>query len=810
MEFPVDAIIPSLSQALENGPCALLVAEPGAGKTTRVPLKLLDAPWLKGQKIVMLEPRRLAARNAAHRMAETIGDEIGGTVGYAVRLDRKVSAHTRIEVVTEGILTRRLQTDPELKGTGLIIFDEFHERSLDGDLGLAMSLDIQRGLREDLKILVMSATLDAARVSAHLGDAPVIDAPGRVFPVETRYLDKAQRQTISADATRAVHRALDETDKSILVFLPGEAEIRRTEDMLNAAGLPMGTTVRPLYGAMSFAEQDNAIRPSPPGTRKIVLATTIAETSLTIDGIGAVIDTGFKRAPRFDPASGMTALETIRVSLASADQRRGRAGRLGPGVCYRLWPEAEARALKPHDEPEIFVADLAPLVIELAAWGVDDPKSFPWLDQPPAAPYAQARDLLRRLEAIDGQGRITPMGKQMVRLPLHPRLAHMVAKGNSALAADLAAMLSERDGLPRDVGADITARLNQIRGGARDRIRQSAKQIRQIAGIKEGATEFSPGVLVAFAFPDRIAKARGGDRRYRLSGGGGAILPEHDALMREDYLAVATTDGASGDQKIFLAAPLSLKEIEDHFGEQIEAKDGVFWDSRAKAVSATKSRRLGALVLEERPSASANPDLIAQAMTQGVREMGLTCLPWSEGAKALKSRAMFIRRLFPDDGWPDLSDEALLATLEDWLTPYLAGISRKAHLDRLDMHQILQGMIPHELYRKMDRLAPVRIEVPSGADVHIDYETEGDPVLRVRLQEMFGLARTPAIAEGRSPLRIELLSPAGRPLAVTQSLETFWTNGYPSVRSDMRGRYPKHAWPEDPLNAAPVKPRRLR
>lgn len=810
MDFPVDAVIPQLSEALAHGPAALLVAEPGAGKTTRVPLKLLDQAWLKGQKIVMLEPRRLAARNAAHRMAETLGDEIGGMVGYAVRLDRKVGPRTRIEVVTEGILTRRLQTDPELTGVGLIIFDEFHERSLDADLGLAMTLDIQRGLRDDLKILVMSATLDAARVSAHLGQAPVIDAPGRVFPVETRYLDKAQRQTISADAMRAVHRALTETDKSILVFLPGEAEIRRTEDLLNSSGLPKGTVVRPLYGAMSFAEQDAAIRPSPAGERKIVLATTIAETSLTIDGIGAVIDTGFKRVPRFDPASGMTALDTVRVSLASADQRRGRAGRLGPGIGYRLWPEAETRALKPHDEPEIFVADLAPLVLELSAWGVTDASALPWLDPPPPAPFAQAQDLLRRLEAVDTTGKITAMGKQMVRLPLHPRLAHMVVKGQSALAADLAAMLSERDGLPRDVGADITARLAQVRGGARDRIRQTAKQIRQIAGFKEGGSDMSAGVLVALAFPDRIAQRRGGDRRYRLSGGGGAILPEHDALMTEDFLAVATTDGASGDQKIHLAAPLSLKEIEEHFGDQIESRDGCFWDGRARAVSATKSRRLGALVLEERPSANADPEMIAQAMSDGVGEMGLTSLPWSEGAMSLKARVMFIRRLYPDDGWPDLSDATLLATLDDWLKPYLAGISRKAHLDRLDMHQIIQGLIPHELLRKMDRLAPVRIEVPSGADVRIDYETEGDPVLRVRLQEMFGLARTPAIAEGRSPLRIELLSPAGRPLAVTQSLETFWTNGYPSVRSDMRGRYPKHAWPEDPLNAEPVKPRRLR
>ena len=810
MSFPVDAIVPQLNAALSRGRAALLVAEPGAGKTTRVPLLLLDQPWLDGRKIVMLEPRRLAARAAARRMAETLGEDVGGTVGYAVRLDRKISARTRIEVVTEGILTRRLQTDPEFSGVGLVIFDEFHERSLDGDFGLALALDIQRGLRDDLRILVMSATLDAARVAAHLGDAPVIDAPGRVFPVETRYLERAQRQTIAADATRAVHHALSETGKSLLVFLPGEAEIRRTERALDASVLPEGTTVHPLFGAMGFAAQDAAIRPAPDGQRKVVLATTIAETSLTIDGIGAVIDTGYKRVPRFDPASGMTALETIRMSLASADQRRGRAGRLEPGVCYRLWPEAETRALVPHDVPEIFVADLAPLALELAAWGLSDPLGLPWLDPPPSAAFAQARDLLKQLEAIGEDGRITAMGKAMVRLPLHPRLAHMVVRGRSMRAAEIAAMLSERDGLPRDAGADIGGRLARIQGAARDRIRQSARQIRQIAGIDDDGQGLSDGVLVALAFPDRIAQRRGGDRRYRLSGGGGAIVPEHDALMTEDWLAVATTDGAAGDQKIFLAAPLSRREIEENFDDLIETRDGVAWDSRARAVSATRSRRLGALVLEERPSTTAGPEAVALAMLQGIREMGLACLPWSEAARSLRARVLFLRRMFPDAAWPDLSDDHLRATLEDWLLPYLPGISRQAHLDRLDMHQILQSLIPHDLQRRMDRLAPVRIEVPSGADVRIDYETEGDPVLRVRLQEMFGLARTPAIAEGRSPLRIELLSPAGRPLAVTQSLDTFWTNGYPSVRADMRGRYPKHSWPEDPLTAPPVKPRRLR
>ena len=814
MEFPVDGVIPQLSEALALGAAAILVAEPGAGKTTRVPLKLLDSSWLGNRKIVMLEPRRLAARAAAKRMAETLGEAIGETVGYTVRLDRKVSARTRIEVVTEGILTRRLQSDPELKDTGLVIFDEFHERSLDGDLGLALTLDMQRSLREDLRLLIMSATLDAVRLAAHLQGAPVISATGRVFPVETRYLDKAERRTISADAAKATQLALRESKQSILVFLPGESEIRRTEDLLNGASLPANVVVRPLYGAMGFAEQDAALLPPPEGMRKIVLATTIAETSLTIEGIGTVIDTGFKRSPRFDPATGMTALETVRVSLASADQRRGRAGRLGPGVCYRLWPEAETRALAAHDQPEILVSDLTPLVLELAAWGVHEPSSLSWLDSPPAAAFAQAQDLLKRLEALDTEGRITAMGRAMVKVPLHPRLAHMVVKGNELgsgeAAAELAAFISERDGLGRDAGCDIASRLAATRGNARARIQASARQIRQILSIKADTMNVSEGVLIALAWPDRIAQKRGGERRYRMSGGGGAILPEHDGLAKQEWLAVATTDGASGDQKIFLAAPLTLAEIEAHFAGQIETVETVAWDSRSQSVTATRARKLSALIIEERPLTDADPQATAAAMAQGIAGMGLRVLPWKEGVTHFRAQVMYLRRLLPEDGWPDLSDEALLLNLNEWLAPYLAGITRKAHLERLDMFAIIKGLVPYNLQRQMESLVPSRIEVPSGAHVAIDYETDGDPVIRVRLQEMFGLARTPTIARGRAQLRIELLSPAGRPLAVTKSLETFWTNGYPDVRAELRGRYPKHSWPEDPLSAPPVKPRRLR
>lgn len=814
MEFPVDRVVPDLRRALASNANAVLVAEPGAGKTTRVPLALLGEPWLGGRKIVMLEPRRLAARAAARRMADSLGEELGESIGYTVRLERKVSVKTRIEVVTEGILTRRLHNDPELKSVGLLIFDEFHERSLDGDLSLALALDVQRGLRDDLRILVMSATLDSERLSQHLDNAPVIETHGRMFPVSVTYLGKATRQTIADDTVKAVSRALKETIGSLLAFLPGENEIRRVEERLHAASLPAAIDVRPLYGAMALADQDAAIRAAPEGRRKIVLATTIAETSLTIEGIEAVVDVGLKRVPKFDPASAMTALETVRVSRASAEQRKGRAGRLAPGHCYRLWPEAETKALAPHDEPEIRQADLAGVVLDLARWGVAAPDALPWLELPPKAAFAQAQDLLKQLEALDDEGRITALGRRMGDLPLHPRLAHMVVKGEKLgageSAAGLAAFLSERDGLPRETTADVEHRLLLLRGAAKDRIKQAARQIGETARLTRDTAEIPTGVLLALAYPDRVARRRGAGQRYLLASGAGVVLAEHDSLAKSEWLAIAQLDGAAGDGKVRIAAPLALPQIEKFFPQLLREEDGTFWDSKSTSVKSGTRKTLGAILISEKPSATSDPEKIAAAMLAGVKELGLAALPWSDGARALQARVRFLRRVMPEAGFPEIGDGALTASIEQWLPPWLSGMMRKSDLSRLDMNAILQSLVPHDLLRRMERLAPPRIAVPGGGHYRIDYEGDGDPVLRVRLQEMFGLQSAPQLADGRARLRIELLSPAGRPVAVTQSLETFWRDAYPDVRKDMRGRYPKHSWPEDPLTANPVAPRKLR
>ncbi len=818
--LPIDAILDDLDAALAQKASLVVQAAPGAGKTTRIPLALLNRPWLQGQKILMLEPRRLAARMAAARMASTLGEKPGETVGYRVRLESAVGPRTRIEVVTEGILTRRLQSDTDLAGVGVLIFDEFHERSLDADLGLALALDIQRALRPDLRIVVMSATLDQGAVAMVLGEGtPVITAPHRPFPVETRYLDrpragKSSGADLAADMAALIRRALAEETGSVLAFLPGEGEIRRTQDLLG--DLPSGIIVAPLFGALSPAEQDRAVNPAPAGTRKVVLATTIAETSLTIEGVRVVADCGYKRSPRFNPRRGMSELDTVRVSKASAEQRRGRAGRLEPGVCYRLWTAPEDRALAAYDEPEMLTADLAPLALDLAAWGVADPAALTWMTPPPAAAYGQAVDLLKRLEALDAAGRITPEGKAMAALPLHPRLAHMIHRaagvGAAGVACDLAALLAERDIL-RSRDADLRTRLEALRGersdanrGAIQRVRQAAKQIRGIARVKDDSgSSADAGILAALAYPDRIAQRRGPGGKYRLSGGGGATLDPNDALAAQEFLAVADLGGSGREGQIYLAAPVSQSELETTFAADITETAEVAWDSRAKAVTARAQRRLGALVLADKPLRDPDPDKQLAALLTGVRELGLGVLPWTPASEALRTRAGFLRRALDDDTWPDMSEAALLAALEIWLGPFASGITRIDGLARIDLHAALMTLLPWPLPAKLDELAPTHVQVPSGSHIAVDYGAEGGPALSVKMQEVFGLTSTPLVAGGRAPVTLHLLSPAQRPLAVTRDLASFWANVYPQVRGEMRGRYPRHNWPEDPVAAAPMK-----
>lgn len=809
-KLPIDAILPQLSAALSTNPTVLLRAEPGAGKTTRVPLALRDANWLERRRILMLEPRRLAARAAARRMAQSLGEEIGASVGYRVRLDSKVGPKTCIEVVTEGMLTRRLQSDPELAEIGVVIFDEFHERSLEGDLGLALVRDVQAALRPDLRVLIMSATLETGPLAQLLGGPPMISVEGRSYRVDIVYRPRDGDKRLEPTLASVIREALRAQDGSVLAFLPGEAEIRRTAALLS--DLPHGIDVHPLYGALPPEAQDHAIRPSPEGRRKVVLATTIAESSLTIEGVRIVIDSGFKRAPRFDPSTGMTRLETVRISLASAAQRLGRAGRLGPGICYRLWSEAEECGFSAHDAPEILNADLAPFALDLAQWGVRDPARLDFLDPPPPAHWRRATQLLKDLDAISEQGAITDEGRAMARLPVHPRLAHMIAAGIQAgaggLACDVAALLSERDVLRGSRDADLSLRIEALRAKERgtDRVRAAATQLKRIAHVKEDGCELSVlGCLLAHAYPDRIAQARGARGRFRFSGGGGGVLPETDSLAREPFLAVADTDGHPGDAKIFLAAPLTLAAIEDAFGSHIQTQNVIAWDRRSNAVLAQRQRTLGALILEEKPLADPDPHAIAQALLVGLRESGLDTLPWPEATRALRARVAFLQRSMPEAEFPDLSDDALGASMDAWLLPYLGGKARKADLSEADLRSALLALIPHPLARALDKLAPPSLQIPSGASVAIDYDGE-TPVIRARLQELFGWHDTPRIANGKIALRIELLSPAGRPVAVTQDLASFWRGGYQAVRSDLRGRYPKHLWPDDPFAASAPRP----
>jgi ATP-dependent helicase HrpB len=834
MELPIEAVLPELRRILAAGTGLVLQAPPGAGKTTAVPPALLDEPWVAGRRIVMLEPRRLAARAAARRMAALRGEAVGGTVGYRIRLDSRIGPRTRIEVLTEGILTRMLQEDPGLAGVAAVIFDEVHERSLQGDLGLALCLEARSALRPDLRLVAMSATLEGERFAGLLG-APILRSEGRAFPVETRFLEREPAARLEETVAGAVRRALAESAGDLLVFLPGEAEIRRTLALLEAAA-PQGVQLHPLYGSLPAAAQDAAIRAAPPGLRKVVLATSIAETSLTIDGVRGVIDGGLSRVPRFDPARGMTRLATVRVSRAAADQRRGRAGRQAPGLCWRLWTAEGDRALAPQGRPEILEADLAPLALELAAWGAD-PAALAWLDPPPAAALAQARDLLQALGALDTAGRITAHGKALLALPLHPRLAHMVLRGQAlglgTLACRLAALLGERDILRRQPGvaaeADLRPRLELIGAlghaaashrlavdrAAAQRVLEGARDLERRLGIpparRGAATTTEPaGLLLAFAWPDRIARRRPGpEPRYALANGGGAVLAGPEPLAASEFLVVPELDGDRREARIFLAAPVTRDELEAHLADRIGTEDLVRWDSREQAVLARRRRRLDALVLEDRPLPDPDPAAVAEALLAGIRELGPGALPWTDELRAWRARVAFAARLEPAGGWPDLSDAALLAGLEDWLPPWLGGMSRRAHLERLDLGAALRARLSPEQARALDRLAPTHVAVPSGSRVPIDYG--GDrPVLAVRLQEMFGMAETPVIAGGRAKLLLHLLSPARRPLAVTDDLASFWAGPYRQVKAEMRGQYPRHPWPDDPLQATPTaraKPR---
>jgi len=829
MTLPIESVLPDVKQTLRTRSNAVLVAPPGAGKTTRVPLALLDEPWLAGQRILMLEPRRLAARSAARFMAASLGEKVGETVGYRVRMDTRVGPRTRIEVVTEGVLTRLLQSDPALEGVGIVLFDEFHERSLHADLGLALCLQSQAVLREDLRLLVMSATLDAEPVAALMGNAPILTSEGRSHPVETRYLQRSVAGKEEEAVVRTVVEALNHDAGDLLVFLPGTAEIGRVEERLRALDLGRNILIAPLHGNLPQEQQNRAISPAVPGQRKIVLATSIAETSLTVEGVQIVVDAGLMRVPRFSPRTGMTRLETVRVSRAAADQRRGRAGRLGPGVCYRLWTEQEERQLVPHTRPEILDADLSPLALELAVWGVSEPSELLWLDPPPLAAFQQARELLRQLAAIDEDGRVTPHGRRMAELGLHPRLAHMILQaiplGKGGLACELAAVLSERDFLrtrQASPEADISSRVEILRAGGNGtktadvvdlalcrRILSHASQWKQALGILPEEESAVPdcGLLLAFAYPERIAQAKGGGR-FLLRNGRGAVLPGDQPLAHTPFLVAAQVDDQGADSRMFLAAPVEWQELEPFFAEQMQVETQVAWDRAAQAVRARKRVRLGALVIQDVPLSNPDPDETVRALLSGITQEGLKLLPWNKTARQLQQRLQFMHR--HEAGWPDRSDEALLATMTEWLAPHLYGLRSASDLQQLRLADILTASLTWEQRRELDAHAPTHLEVPSGSRIPVDYSNPDMPVLAVRLQELFGWKETPRIAGGRVPLTLHLLSPAHRPVQVTQDLASFWQNAYFEVKKDLKGRYPKHYWPDDPLRALPTNRTRPR
>lgn len=811
--LPIDEVLEPLARALRDHRSAVLVAPPGAGKTTRVPLALLDEAWVAGRKLVLLEPRRLAARAAAERMARTLGERVGDIVGLRVRLGSRIGPRTRIEVVTEGVFARMILGDPELSGIAAVLFDEFHERSLDADLGLAFALDAQGALREDLRLLVMSATLDGARVGRLLGDAPLLESAGRSFPVETVYRGRDPARRIEDEVTDAVLRALRAEPGSLLVFLPGQGEIRRVEERLRERVTDASVDIAPLYGAMDQRAQDLAVQPAPAGRRKVVLATSIAETSLTIEGVRVVIDSGLARVPRFEPALGLTRLETVKVSRAAADQRRGRAGRTGPGMCWRLWEEAATGSLEPFARPEILSADLGGLLLDCAAWGVTDPTTLAFLDAPPSPALAEARRLLLDLEAIDAEGRLTAPGRAIRALPLPPRLARMVVaaaeRGEGRLAAEIAAVLTER-GLGGE-GTHLGHRLEAFR---RERGRRGEEMRRLAAGWAEAAGGPTgsghpalAGALLALAYPDRVARARGAPGTFLMANGRAGSLDPADALAREPFLAVAELSGTAAAARILLAAPLSQDEIEQDFASAIENREDLAFDRGSASLRARRTRRLGALVLSQqtRP-VPAGPEA-GRLLAEGIAMLGIHRLPWSKAQMQLRHRVGFLRR--NDPGWPDLSDEGLAAS-PAWLAPFVESRTGLAQVSADDLGQALAALMPWDIARRLDADAPTHFTAPTGNQHAIDYEAEEGPVLAIRVQELFGLTDHPSLAGGCLPLVLHLLSPAHRPIQITRDLPGFWRGSWSAVKAEMKGRYPRHPWPDDPARATPTaraKPR---
>ena len=813
--LPIDEALPRLHAALEGIRTVVLSAPPGAGKTTRVPLALLSSSWLTEKKILLLEPRRLAARRAAEYIAGQIGEPVGTTIGFRTRGETRVSPHSRIEVVTEGILTRMFQSEPDLPGTGIVVFDEFHERSIQADLGLALALDVQAHLRNDLRILVMSATLDGISLARILDQAPVVESVGRSYPVTTHYQNFSSDKPMDTRVAETLTRALENEEGDILVFLPGRREIRRVEHLLFERKLPEDVVVHTLHGEASYVSQAAALAPAPVGTRKVILATNVAETSLTIEGIRVIIDSGLVRVARFDARRGMSGLVTVPVSKASADQRRGRAGRLQPGVCYRLWTETEHVGLPEHPQPEMKSADLAPLALDLELWGSPGGEGLRFIDPPPAAHLQQARSVLTMLGALDETGKLTTRGRAMSMLPVHPRLAAMLVEstklGWGSLACDLAALLEERDLLAgkEDTDIDLGSRLQALktrRTATRERIIGQSRRLRALLSIAiETEDDRLLGPLLALAYPERVAKRHGAhENRYTMVSGTTAILPRESRLIREEYLAIGDVDGAGAEVRVYLAAPLISEDVKKIFSDRIVTGEEITWDPVEEVVVARRASRLGAITISQQPL-DPRSESVAKVLVEGVQKMGVDALPWSREARSLQTRSEWLRlNGFVDAGWPEMSPEALLATADEWLLPFLGGMWRRDQLALLNLGSTLKARFSHRQLRELEELAPPSLKLPSGSRIVLDYGSGAQPILGVRLQELFGQTETPRIAAGRVPVLLQLLSPARRPLAVTQDLRSFWKTVYPEIRTQMRARYPKHFWPEDPLHASPT------